>query len=101
MTKDLNTTAKSVELAWWKNEDWLSVGPGFLIIVLVLVGMRPQLPAFKWATADEFAATIAEAKPVVEKLLKDAEPKSAADLWTEAAVFSIKSTSRNSAGDKP
>src|SRR5437868_1442380 len=33
----------------WKNEDWLAVGLGFLIIVLVLLGVRPALPKYAWA----------------------------------------------------
>lgn len=36
-----------------RTEDWLAVWLGFLIIVLVLVGLRPELPKFRWATDAE------------------------------------------------
>src|SRR5687767_2561106 len=35
-------------VALWRNEDWLAVGLGFLLIVIVLAGIRPQLPKFTW-----------------------------------------------------
>lgn len=54
----------------FKTEDWLAVWLGFLIIVLVLIGVRPQMPTFKWATESEFTATVAESKPAVEKYIK-------------------------------
>ncbi len=46
-----------------KTEDWLAVWLGFLIVVLVLVGLRPSLPTFRWATDSGFAAAVAEQKP--------------------------------------
>ncbi|MBI4659159.1 MAG: putative sulfate exporter family transporter [Verrucomicrobia bacterium] len=36
--------------SWWKNEDWLAVWAGTLFIVLVLTGIRPELPKFSWRT---------------------------------------------------
>lgn len=50
----------------FKTEDWLSVWLGFLIIVLVLVGVRPQMPTFKWATEGEFTTTVTGSKPAVD-----------------------------------
>jgi len=67
------------------SEDWMAVWLGFLIIVAVLVGVRPQLPKFSWATDGEFAATVAENKPAVEKLIKEAEAKGEGELLASAA----------------
>jgi uncharacterized integral membrane protein (TIGR00698 family) len=71
----------------FKTEDWLAVWLGFLIIVLVLIGVRPQMPTFKWATESEFTATVAESKPAVEKFIKDAEVKGDAKLLTAALAL--------------
>lgn len=68
-----------------KTEDWLAVWLGFLIIALVLVAVRPDLPKFRWATDAGFAATVAEKKPAVERLIKDAEAKGEADLAAAAS----------------
>lgn len=70
-----------------RTEDWLAVWLGFLIIVLVLVGLRPELPKFRWATDAGFAATAAEQKPAVDKLAKDAEAKGEKDLAAAAAAL--------------
>jgi uncharacterized integral membrane protein (TIGR00698 family) len=37
---------------WFLVEDWLAVWLGALTIVLVLAGVRPTLPAYKWAGLD-------------------------------------------------
>ncbi|HAK88017.1 MAG TPA: putative sulfate exporter family transporter [Nitrospiraceae bacterium] len=58
-----------------KNEDWLAVWLGFLIIILILAGVRPNMPSFKWETSGEFATTIEKSKPKVEKFITDAKAK--------------------------
>ncbi|MBI2881909.1 MAG: putative sulfate exporter family transporter [Candidatus Tectomicrobia bacterium] len=70
-----------------KTEDWLAVWLGFLIIALVLAGLRPEMPRFRWATDSGFAATVAENRPAVEKLIKDAEAKGEKDLLAAATAF--------------
>ena len=40
------------------NEDWLAVLLGFLSLVLVLAGVRPDLPAFAWATTGDLAGGV-------------------------------------------
>src|SRR3972149_10744444 len=70
-----------------KPEDWLAVWLGFLIIVLVLGGVRPDMPKFRWATDGGFAATVADQKPAVDKLAKDAEAKGEKDLAGAAAAL--------------
>ncbi len=58
-----------------KNEDWLAVWLGFLIIIIILAGVRPKMPSFKWETSGEFAATIEKSKPKAEKFAADAQSK--------------------------
>ncbi|MBI2527418.1 MAG: putative sulfate exporter family transporter [Candidatus Rokubacteria bacterium] len=70
-----------------RTEDWLAVWLGFLIIVLVLVGVRPDMPKFRWATAAGFTATAAEARPAVEKLAGDAAAKGEQELATAATTL--------------
>lgn len=58
----------SKQAGWWTNEDWLAVGIGFLLIGLVLIGLRPDLPKFNWATQTEFDAFLAKKDALVQKL---------------------------------
>ena len=69
------------------NEDWMAVWLGFLIIVAVVVGVRPPLPRFSWATDGEFTATVAENKPAVEALIKEAERKGETELLAAAITL--------------
>ncbi len=80
----------------FKTEDWLAVWLGFLIIGLVLIGVRPQMPTFKWATEGAFSATVAESRSGIEKLIKDVEVKDDAKLL--AAALALKSAM--DAGDR-
>ena len=84
-----------------KSEDWMAVWLGFVIIAAVLLGVRPTLPRFSWATDGEFAATVSENKPTVEKLIKDAEAKSEADLAASATALkaAIDGSDRKAIGD--
>lgn len=63
-----------------KTEDWLAVWLGFLILILVLAGARPQLPSFRWATDSGLTASVEEKKPLVDSFIKEAEAKGEADL---------------------
>ena len=72
-----------------RSEDWMAVWLGFLIIVAVLAGARPQLPRFSWATDGEFAATATEHKPAVEALIKEAEAKGETELVAAATALKI------------
>lgn len=42
--------------AWWKQEDWLAVWLAAAILILVLVGFRPELPVLRWKDASGLAA---------------------------------------------
>lgn len=72
----------------FKTEDWLAVWLGFLVIVLVVVGVRPQIPTFKWTTEGEFSSEVSAAKPAIEKFIKDVEVKGDANLLR--AVLALK-----------
>ena len=37
--------------AWWKHEDWLAVWLAAATLALLVLGVRPVLPAFKWDSA--------------------------------------------------
>ena len=41
-----------------RTEDWVAVWLGFLLIVLVLVGVRPEVPKFRWAMGGDAGATL-------------------------------------------
>ena len=73
--------------ALFKTEDWLAVWLGFLIIVLVIFGVRPEMPKFRWATDAGFAAAVEEKRPAVEQLVKDAEAKGEKDVAAAAAAL--------------
>jgi uncharacterized membrane protein YadS len=70
-----------------KTEDWLAVWLGFLIIVLVLAGLRPEMPKYRWATDAGYAATVAEQKPAIDKLAAEAQAKGEAELATATAAL--------------
>ena len=61
-------------------EDWMAVCLGFIVIAAVLVGVRPPLPKYSWATDGEFATAVAENKPAVENLINEAQVKREANL---------------------
>jgi uncharacterized membrane protein YadS len=70
-----------------RSEDWMAVWLGFLVIAAVLFGVRPTLPKYSWATDGEFAATVAENKPAVEKLSNEAAAKGEANVAVSAAAL--------------
>ena len=47
----------------WRKEEWLAVWIGFLIIILLLIGVKVKIPAFKWTTGGEFNSVVAENMP--------------------------------------
>jgi uncharacterized membrane protein YadS len=68
-------------------EDWLAVWLGFLIIILVLAGLRPELPKFRWATDAGFAATVGENTAAVDKLVAEATSKGDAEMAAAAGAL--------------
>lgn len=65
-----------------KNEDWLAVWIGFLLIVLVLAAYQWKLidlkkvnPSFKWATNGQIDSRADKWTSTIDPLIKDAEAK--------------------------
>src|SRR3989304_8167131 len=67
-----------------KNEDWMAVWLGFLIIALVLLGVQVRMPTFKWTTDAEFKTLITTTTPAVDGLVTSAAEKGEADLAAAA-----------------
>jgi uncharacterized membrane protein YadS len=55
-----------------KTEEWQPVVIGALLIVLVIVGVRFAVPAFRWLGSGEWASALQPAKSSIEKLSSDA-----------------------------
>lgn len=53
-----NSTQASAGPRWWRNEDWLAVLVGGLLIASTLAFWRPVLPQFNWMTASHFATEV-------------------------------------------
>lgn len=64
----------------YKTEDWLAVWLGFLILLLVLVGVTVKPPKFKWTTDEEFQGYVAKVAPAIEAVAKTAGEKGEAEL---------------------
>jgi uncharacterized membrane protein YadS len=81
----------------FRTEDWLAVWLGFLVITLVVVGVRPDQPKFRWATDAGFGETVAAQAPAVDKLAADATAKGDAALAGAAVTL----RSAMAAGERP
>lgn len=55
------------------DEDWLPVIVGALMILLVVLGARLTLPAFKWHGGHGFAKAVVKMQPAVDGLIGEAE----------------------------
>jgi len=84
-----------------RGEDWLAVWLGFLIIILILAGVKPKMPTFKWETSGEFTATIEKSKPKVEKFAADAQAKGETAVAESATALktALDSGDRKAIGD--
>lgn len=60
--------ATDARIAAWKNEDWLAVGLGVVIIGLVLLGVRPALPKFAWANTAALTGDVLSAGNIWKSL---------------------------------
>jgi len=85
----------------WKTEDWLAVWLGFLVIILILAGLKVTLPKFKWVTAGEYATFAAQAAPEAAKIAKSSGEKGETALQTEATALqaALASQDRKKASD--
>jgi uncharacterized membrane protein YadS len=55
--------------AWWRNEDWVTVWLGFIIIVLILAGIRFQFPKFSWTGLDELLGSILTLNNILSSIM--------------------------------
>ncbi len=81
---------KQKESAWTtlvKNEDWMTVWLGFLIILLVLFGLRFKTPGFRWMPDGGFQSVVAENSAGVDKLVNTAQEKNEAELVAAATAL--------------
>ena len=79
-----------------KSEDWVAAWLGLAIIALVLAGVKPDVPKFKWATDAAVASTVAEKRPAVVALASEAV--AAGEQQVAAAAASL--TAAVESGDR-
>jgi uncharacterized membrane protein YadS len=70
-----------------RSEDWLAAALGLLVVGLVLAGVRPEAPRFKWATDAAVAATVREQTPALEALAAEAAAKGETALARSATAL--------------
>lgn len=70
-----------------KSEDWMTVWLGFLIILLVLVGLRFKTPGFRWMGDGNFQSVVAQNTNAVDNLVKVAQEKNEAGLAAAATAL--------------
>jgi uncharacterized membrane protein YadS len=85
----------------WKNEDWLAVWIGFLIIILSLAGLKVVAPHFKWVTEGEFIGVCHQMAPQLDTLAGQADAKGEKALQTEALALkaALETKDRKTASD--
>jgi uncharacterized integral membrane protein (TIGR00698 family) len=86
-TEGVQVTAPPPRAGVLRNEDWLAAFLGLIVVALVLAGVRPDAPKFRWATDAAASAKVAEQRPAVEALLADAAAKGERDLAAAAAAL--------------
>ncbi|MBI2926311.1 MAG: putative sulfate exporter family transporter [Verrucomicrobia bacterium] len=69
MSNEQSTPATASQPRWWQSEDWLAVGIGFLLIGLVLAGLRPELPQFAWKNGGELLPKVFAASNLAKSLV--------------------------------
>jgi uncharacterized membrane protein YadS len=68
-----------------KSEDWVAAWLGLAVIALVLAGVKPEVPRFKWATDAAVASTVAEKKATAFGLAAEATTAGEPQLAAAAA----------------
>lgn len=71
----------------WKKDEWLAVWIGFLIIILLIAGLKVTTPGFKWTTDAEFASFSKKMASQVEDLAKLAAEKAEKAIEAEALAL--------------
>ncbi len=72
-----------------KSEDWVAAWLGLAIIALVLAGVRPEIPRFKWATDSAVASTVVAKKAALDALALDAAARAEPQLAAAAASLKV------------
>jgi uncharacterized membrane protein YadS len=79
--------AAAPRLAFLRNEDWLAAVLGLAIIALVLAGVRPAAPTFRWATDGAVRAAVAEQRAAVDAVAAEAAARGEQALAGAAAAL--------------
>lgn len=85
----------------WKKDEWLAVWIGFLIIIIMLAGLKIKTPSFRWTTDGEFNSFISENLPAMDKMMKAAKDKGEGAVLAqmEALKKVIETKDRKAIGD--
>jgi uncharacterized integral membrane protein (TIGR00698 family) len=85
----------------WKKDEWLAVWIGFLIIIILLAGVKMKTPSFRWTTDGEFMGFVSNSQPAIDQLMKAAKDKNETAVVTqmEALKKAIDSKDRKAIGD--
>ncbi len=67
-----------------RNEDWLSLGLGAVLIGLVMAGLRPPMASFEWASDGDFFSAAARNKARIDRLGEEAATNGEAELAAAA-----------------
>ncbi len=81
----------------WKKDDWVSVWIGFLILILIMVGVTFKLPKWDWITDGAFQTKVLEWNEKVDGLGKDADKSKEAGLQKGIAALKAAMDSQNRA----
>ncbi|MEW6139521.1 MAG: putative sulfate exporter family transporter [Thermodesulfobacteriota bacterium] len=71
----------------WKNEEWLAVWIGFLIIIVTLLGVKVSIPKYKWTTEGEFKSFASKAAPQLGHVAAAAGQKGEQDLQKQVLAL--------------
>lgn len=63
------STTMETQPVWWKHEDWLAVWLAAATLVLLVLGVRPALPAFKWDSAADLSKVLSAQNLVASVIL--------------------------------
>ncbi len=75
--------------ALWKNEDWMSVWIGFIILIIFSTGASFKLPSWRWMADISFAEEAVGWSIKVQSLSEDAAKQGEAGLQLKAAELKV------------
>jgi uncharacterized integral membrane protein (TIGR00698 family) len=90
MKEDLTVNNRRIDWSsLWKNEDWMSVWIGFLILAVFITGVSFSLPKWKWSSDQSFSEKAYQSAAEVEDLRIAAEK--AMEINLAAELVSLRS----------